>query len=304
MFYDAHCDTLSAILDNKQSLRSNNLHIDLTRLKQSGCALQFFACFISPEYYTGAYQRYLNIIEKFKQEDDGSFILVESYSDIAKAKASDKLAALLTIEGGEAIEGSLERLDNLYADGVRLITLTWNHDNDIAGGIIDNTGKSLTEFGKSVVRRMNELGIIVDVSHINEESFWEVAKLSTAPFMASHSNARSICSARRNLTDEQIKAIVAARGFIGLNFYSAFLSDKETAYVSDIIRHVEHMLSLGAECNIGLGADLDGVSALPEGITDVTGMETILNELRCTFGAELTEKIAWKNLDRFLSEVI
>jgi membrane dipeptidase len=164
------------------------------------------------------------------------------------------VAAFISIEGAELFGCDLNRLDDFYARGVRALNLCWNHLNALC------SEKGLTELGERFVTRCNELGIIIDVSHLRDEAFWDVIRLTTAPVMASHSNSRVICPHKRNLTDEQFKAIIKCRGVAGINMYAHFLG--ENPDVNTVIRHIEHFLSLGGAENIALGCDFDGCDTL------------------------------------------
>ena len=304
-FADAHCDTLTEILDKGQRLYKNNLHVDIHRLKQSGCITQFFAVWIDPKYENNdaAFDRACRVIDNFHVE------LRENAEHLRHIKtASDVdgvgIGALLSIEGGGAIEGDIRKLHTLHSMGVRAMTLTWNGRNAIADGVFVENPEGLTSFGRDVVREMNALGMIVDVSHISEHGFWDVAEVSAMPFIASHSNAKAICTFPRNLTDEQIKHIIKANGFIGLNLCSDFLR-KNGSTVTDIIRHAEHILSLGGENILGFGADFDGVECLPQGISDVTGMSAVVDEfVRLGYTEELTDRILYKNLHNVTKSVL
>jgi membrane dipeptidase len=191
MIVDAHCDTVTAIMESKESLCRNNGHIDLLRLKEYDSYVQFFAAFISPAHSKmGGLRRALDIIDKLYREieiNKDAIMLCRNYNDIISAVQARKVAAVLTIEGGDALEGSVPVLRMLYELGVRAITLTWNHRNQIADGVADGiTGGGLTTFGRETVAEMNRLGMMVDVSHLSEAGFWDVIDLTSAPIIASH----------------------------------------------------------------------------------------------------------------------
>ena len=221
------------------------------------------------------------------------------FGGILNALGEKKTAGILAIEGADALEGELSNLNYFYDRGVRLITLTWNHDNEISGSIAGDTGAGLTDFGREVVCSMFKMGIIVDVSHISKRGFWDVYKLAkkyNKPFVASHSNAYSICAHPRNLDDEQIEAIVETGGCIGINFYADFLSEKGEAGVDDILKHMEHMIKLGAERNIGFGTDFDGMSRTPSGVSGVQSMGAVIARMeKRGFSQEFVENISYYN---------
>ncbi|MCR4434386.1 MAG: dipeptidase [Clostridiales bacterium] len=309
IYVDAHCDTLTKIMELNTNLYENNCHVDLKRLKKYGSHVQFFAAFIEPVYcHAYAMKRAIQIIDRLYEEIKAygeDISLCTSYEEIVSTASSHKVAALLSIEGGEALQGDLSALRMFYKLGVRSICLTWNHRNEIADGVSDSeSGGGLTPFGREVVKNMNSLGMLVDVSHISERGFWDVLDISRAPVIASHSNARKLCSHKRNLTDEQILALSKNRGVMGINLYPFFLNDRGAASISEIIDHIEHIVGLaGIDC-IGIGADFDGVECTPEGIGGVQDMEKVFNELlKRNYSEDWIEKIAGGNFLRVIKEV-
>lgn len=307
---DAHCDTITKIMEENEGLYDNNCHLDIKRLKESESHVQFFAAFIDPEFCQAyAMKRAVQIIDRLYQEieiNKDAITLCLNYNDIEKTLNAGKTAAILSIEGGDALQGELSALRIFYRLGVRSICLTWNHRNEIADGVSDGiSGGGLTPFGRKVIKEMNSLGMIVDVSHLSEKGFWDVIEVSEKPIIASHSNAKKICSHKRNLTDEQIIALKDKGGVMGINLYPEFLEDSGKASLVDIIKNIEHISALaGIEC-IGLGADLDGVECLPDGINGVEDVYKIFNELRkMNYSEEQIEAIAAKNFLRVIKAVL
>ncbi|MBQ3115068.1 MAG: dipeptidase [Clostridia bacterium] len=290
MFADAHCDTITRILDNNQSLFENDGHIDIKRMKD--CCLQYFAIFIHPKY--NPFDRFVKGINKFYEEYDEKYLqLVLNADDLGQ-----KTGALLTIEGGSAIEGSIQKLHYAYEKGIRCMTIKWNGDNELANEY------GLTPFGKTVIKEMNRMKMIVDVSHLSDKGFYDVMGITDAPLMASHSNCRKLCSHKRNLTDDQIKKIIDCKGFIGLNFYPDFLCEGK-ATVVDIIRHAYHILELGGEDVLGFGSDFDGVDHLPNGILGVQNMNNVMDEFcKMQLGQELLNKVFYRNLCNFTKQIM
>lgn len=304
-YADWHCDTASKIYEMNGHLLDSDLHININKLRIFDSPIQMFAVWLKKEYYDSAYDTTVKIINKFKEEiikNSEVIAFSESYNDIFKNKG--KINAMLSIEGAEALEGSIDKLYNLYDMGVRLITLTWNYRNCVATGVLESSyGGGLTDFGKEAVRQMEKLGIIIDVSHLSDEGFFDVAKRTEKPFIASHSNSRDICSSQRNLSDEQLKIIGERGGIIGLNMYPPFLSN-DNASIYDVIKHTEHMLEICGEDCISLGCDYDGISETPVGMEDVTCIGNLIELMEKHFGTEITEKIAYKNYLRVLKAII
>ena len=299
---DTHCDTLGRVFDEKSSLFGNSFHVDLKRCNYKEYT-QFFAAFIDPLYKGRECERARDLIGCLKSEiakNSEKIAFCKSYDDYLQNKG--KIRAFLSLEGGESIT-DLDALYKFYNEGVRLIALTWNYSNHIAGGTLDDENKGLTLFGKKVIGEMNRLGIIPDVSHLNDKSFWDVIEESKKPVIASHSNSRKICKNPRNLTDEQFLAIKNKGGFVGINLYPPFLCEGIDAGISDIIAHIEHFLSLGGEDNIGIGADMDGVDKLPRDFSGYWDVCKIFEELlRLGVREDVVNKISHTNMERILQE--
>ncbi|TYQ18254.1 UNVERIFIED_CONTAM: membrane dipeptidase [Acetivibrio alkalicellulosi] len=304
---DAHCDTLTKIMETNSNLYHNNSHVDLQRLKKIGKSVQFFAAFIDPAYCQAyALKRALQIIDVFYSQLEiykDNMMLCCNYNDILDALSQNKIAAILSIEGGEALQGDLGVLRMLYKLGVRSICLTWNYRNEIADGVLDGQSKGgLTPFGKEVVKEMNSLGMLVDVSHISQRGFWDVLEISNKPVIASHSNAKKICNHLRNLTDEQILALKDNGGVTGINLCPDFLCESGNATIKDIINHIEHIISLVGTDHIGLGADFDGIDKLPDDINGVEHVDKIINQLiKLNYSKDTIEKIMGGNFLRTIN---
>lgn len=290
--FDTHCDTLCAVLDSGKSIIKNDCHVDFERMQHYKHYTQVFACFIDPVYKSCAAERTMDLIDTFHR---------------VKSDLPPNARAILSIEGGEGIY-SLAQLRNYYRLGVRIIALTWNYSNHIASGSMEtDETRGLTEFGKKVIDEMNTFGILVDVSHLNDKSFYDIADYTDKPIIASHSNSRAVCRSKavcpveRNLTDDQFMRIKKSGGCVGINFCPPFLSESGRAGIDDIIRHIEHFMSLGGEDNIGIGADFDGVGELPEGINGAEDMYKIFDILlRIGYSEEQVNKISHKNFERII----
>ncbi|MBR2917078.1 MAG: dipeptidase [Clostridia bacterium] len=300
--FDGHADTMTKLYENKGSIRKNDYHIDFERIKIFEGYTQVFAAFVDQKAIKDPMKTYVkNVIEKYKDEIESCGISPVKTIDELK---NEQYSSILSIEGGEAIEGDVDNLFEFYELGVRLMTLTWNYKNEICDGIGEKDGNGLTPFGKRVIKEMNKLGMVVDVSHISEKGFWDVLKASEKPFVASHSNVKSICNHPRNLTDAQIKAVIENGGVIGINFYPMFLEDSGKCDLKKILEHIEYILYLGGENNIGLGSDFDGIEYLPDGMTGVESVSKLISLMEeREYGKELINKILFDNFFRVLEAV-
>jgi membrane dipeptidase len=308
---DAHCDTIIRVCDEKTSLFSNKHHLDIKRMLEYDDCLQFFAMFADSVEFKNrnTRERILKLIKTFHEQLErhkDNIMLCCNHNDVFTAFNSKKAAAVLSIEGGECLGNDVSLLDDYYKKGIRSICLTWNYKNNIACGVEDKKDDDgLTEFGKEVVKKMNDMGMIVDVSHMAQRSFENVIEISGSPVIASHSNAKAICGHERNLTDSQILDIKKSGGVIGINFYPVFLNNSGKAGIWDIIKHIEHIASLAGCINIGLGSDFDGIEYLPSSIRGVQDTGTILEELaRLNYKDECIQNIAGLNFLRVIKEVL
>ena len=311
--FDGHCDTILEVINHKRSLGSRTLvgHLDIPRMKEGGVDVQFFAVFIEDIYKPDrSLKRTLQLIDCFykeieKNHDDIS--LVTNYNQIVEVNRAGKIAAILSIEGGEALEGDLGVLRVLYKLGARLLTLTWNQRNQIADGIGESrTGSGLTEFGLKVIDEMNNLRMLIDVSHLSETGFWDVIKRSKAPIVASHSNCYALCPHLRNLKDEQIKALADKGGVIGITFVPNFLTqEKRKTTVGDVVKHIDYLVEKVGVDYIGLGSDFDGTGGLPLGLEGVDKVPNITGELLDRgYKEKDIKKILGENFLRVFKEVV
>lgn len=307
-YADGHCDTIVRIFEEKKELFSNDGHIDIRRLQTFSAPLQFFAIWLDPKYYAIAMRQTMKYIAFYYSQIEKQTACVghvNHFSDVLENIEKNKISSLLSIEGGEALEGEISALHMYYRLGVRSMTLTWNHRNQLADGVAEGETKGgLTGFGRQVVTQMQNLGMLVDVSHLSEAGFWDVYRLANKPFIASHSNARAICDTPRNLSDEQLRAIAEKGGVVGLNLYEPFLVKNTQAEIEDILRHLEHMLSVMGEDFIAMGGDFDGIDCMPKGIKSVEDVTLIFECIEKEFGNEVLEKFASKNYMRVLKEVL
>ena len=317
-YVDMHCDTITALYRSKGSLRENNLHNDLLTMKKGDCLLQNFAIFTDISKEDSSFTRAC-IDYYYQQLEENSDLIrpVFRYADIEKNRKDNCISSLLTLEEGAVIEDDLHNLDWYHEKGVRMITLTWNYPNGIGHPNFDprngdysdllyetNDKDGLTDFGIGYVKRMEELGMIVDVSHLSDKGFYDVLKYTTKPFVASHSNARAICGAARNLDDGMIKLLADRGGVMGLNFCSAFIEDHNETYttIERMVEHIRHIVKVGGIGCVGLGSDFDGIDNELE-IKDASGLPLLYEALRKYFTEEEIEKVFYKNVLRVYKEV-
>jgi len=294
---DTHCDTLKCLLpeftrprdsmgDDRSDLgmgvRSNLGHVDVPRLLEGGVDCQVFAV-SSERSRTPAHplRTALEMIGRFYRECEscGSLTPVTSHDEVLDAKRKGMVAGLLSIEGADVIEGRIEMLRVFHRLGVRMVGLVHSLRNQLADGVTDRrTGGGLSELGIQAVEELNRLGMIIDVSHINDEGFWDVLDLTKNPVIASHSNSRAVCSHPRNMTDEMIVALAENGGVMGMNFAPSFVHP-EQATLKRVVDHIDHIVDLVGPDHVGLGSDFDGIPSTPVGLEDVTKMPRITGEL-------------------------
>ena len=322
-FIDMHCDTISSIyLDRMggevKKLRENNGHVDLARLKKGGCLAQNFALFTilkkDPDPY-GFARGACRLFKEELAENDDMIRQAVTVEEILRNDRDGRMSGVLTIEEGGICNGSTDVLRDFYREGVRMMTLTWNYENDLAypNKVDMNTGISMPETehglkkkGIEFVELMEEIGMAVDVSHLGDAGFWDVAEIMKKPFAASHSNARAIAGHTRSLTDEMIRTMAERGGVMGINYCPVFLDDREdggTSRISAMVRHIKHIRNVGGiEC-IGLGSDFDGISGTLE--IDSPSAVHLLEEAlyRNGFTQTEVEKIFYRNVLRFYGDV-
>ena len=322
-FIDMHCDTISSIyLDRMggevKKLRENNGHVDLARLKKGGCLAQNFALFTilkkDPDPY-GFARGACRLFKEELAENDDMIRQAVTVEEILRNDRDGRMSGVLTIEEGGICNGSTDVLRDFCREGVRMMTLTWNYENDLAypNKVDMNTGISMPETehglkkkGIEFVELMEEIGMAVDVSHLGDAGFWDVAEIMKKPFAASHSNARAIAGHTRNLTDEMIRTMAERGGVMGINYCPVFLDDREdggTSRISAMVRHIKHIRNVGGiEC-IGLGSDFDGISGTLE--IDSPSAVHLLEEAlyRNGFTQTEVEKIFYRNVLRFYGDV-
>lgn len=265
---DLHCDTLIGCAGDppgRDTLDDPGAMLSLSNLPQGVRWGQCWAIFLpdtltqeeAVAYYSRHQENFARQMERFASRTAPC----STAAQIEKAWAQGKSAAMLTVENGSALAGDLDRVELLARDGVTIMTLTWNGENELASGNVTDHG--LSPLGREAIPAMEEAGILVDVSHLNDRGFFELLEVAKKPFVATHSNARAMCGHKRNLTDDQIREMVSRRCLVGLNYADIFLRDGGDPTPEDLVRHVEHFLELGGEDCLALGSDFDGADLPP-----------------------------------------
>lgn len=322
-FIDLHCDTIIPLYFGRHLAETDDCHISLRKLKRGGTTAQCFAIFVpcyesaarhgisdSPEeYFDKAFAAFRREMELNSADIAQAF----TADDIVENEKAGRISAVLTVEDCVTLRGDISRLDDWYKKGVRMAALTWNYENSLGfpnSPEPEKHSKGLKPFGKEAVERMNELGIIVDVSHLSEGGFNDVADISRKPFVASHSCARALCDHSRNLRDAQLRAVADSGGVIGLNFLTNFLrpvnssrkEDYHTTY-EDIIRQLEYIRNVAGIEALALGSDYDGIESTMDW-GDSGGNRLLLAALEKSFSAGEVEKISCLNALRVFRDVI
>ena len=302
-YFDLHCDTISECYNEKSSLYDGNQQISLVRGRKYSPWIQCFAIWIPDETRGQAALDYFDaVLLKLQYEiklHSQMILFCKNAEDLKMAEQHKKIGAILTVEGGAAAAGSLSRLKYMADCGVKVMTLTWNASCEFGDGAGVDPSSGLTDFGKSAIQEMERLNMVIDVSHASDRLFSDVCSCTQKPFIATHSNSRKICGHKRNLTDGQFKFIQERGGLVGINFVPAFLNNSGEAGIEDILRHIEHFLSLGGKNCLAVGSDFDG-SNLPKGITGIESVEDIAElMLRHNYSETLVQSILFDNAYHF-----
>ena len=310
---DGHCDSIGDQLENDRWLgdRSDKGHIDLPRLREGGIDAQFFACYVpTPFQRHGAFTHAMDRLDQLlllEERLPEQFILVRRADDLARAKATGKIAGIAGLEGAEALDASIGALRQFYRLGVRNLGLAWNYRNAACDGVAESrTNGGLTEFGVKVVEECNRLGMLLDVSHLSPAGVADVLAVSRQPIIASHSNAYALCDHPRNLTNAQMEAIAARGGVIGVTFVNAFLNreNPEATTVDDVVAHIEYMLGVVGPDHISIGSDFDGCTT-PTDLNDATSYPLITQKLvERGHDPKVIRKILGENLLRVIRTVL
>lgn len=306
---DLHCDTIMKLIDypSNGDLYCNTWKIDIEKLQKAHSKVQDFALFINLGDTNDPYGRYeamRNLCTSQIHHNGEHIQHVLSYQDVESVYESGKIGALMSIEEGGVLGGDLDKLKQAYQDGIRLITLTWNYPNGLGEPHCGDQHKKLTPKGVEFVEAMQDLGIIVDCSHLNDAGAEQLGDILDVPFVASHSNAREVTAHTRNLPDHLIKLIANKGGVIGLNFAQSFLGTSPISRIEDIVKHGLYLINKGGEDVVALGTDFDGIKPDTE-IKNTSEMYRLYDAFReAGLSVEQCEKLFWKNADRLLKEIL
>ena len=330
LLIDTHNDVTGATVAGLDLGKPNTDHMtDIPRMKKGGMAAQFFAVYVAASYVEGNHSanRALQMIDTVRHDiidrHPNDLVLAATAADIRRAHQQGKIAALLGIEGGHAIEDSVRLLRDYFDLGVRYMTLTHTNSNHWAdsSGDTNHPNNGLSPLGREIVAEMNRLGMIVDISHVSDKTFWDALETSKAPIFASHSSCRAISPAPRNLTDEMISALAKKRGVVQINFYCDFLNPEvfhaneaaaakkqgrttQRATLADVVKHINHVVQIAGIDAVGLGSDFDGIECAPEGLDSVDKWPNLTRALlEEGYTAEEILKIYGENTLRLMSEV-
>ena len=298
-YFDLHCDTIGECSNNNFPLRENNLHIDLQRAKGIEEYTQVFAIWIPDELRGNDAVKYFNkTADYFYNEIARNKDLISLY----KENKETPVKAILSVEGGSACGGTLEGLYHLYERGVRLITLTWNAENEIGSGAFSEGG--LTPFGKEFIKEAEKLGIVLDVSHLNRKSFFEFAEIAEKPFVASHSNADIVNNEygkKRNLSKEQIQIIRERKGLIGLNFCCDFIEDEKASDIDSVCRQIDYFKKFECDDIIAFGFDFDGCT-VNDKFNGIEKIPMLYSELKnIGYEEDFLDKMFYENANKFFA---
>jgi len=300
-YSDTHCDTLTELFKSGKSLNNREYMVNLSHLKKYKGATQVFAIYNSGKYLK---QDIIEIASYLKKECIlyRDFISFETGADyVLNNYSKGRISALLSIENlGSQADLSLYNIEEYKNNGIIIIGLCHNEDNTLCGGI--KNSKGLTNFGRKILRQMQKHKIILDVSHMGEKSYWEALEEYSLPFMASHSNSRTVCNHPRNITDSQFAHLVKRGGLCGINFYPAFLGG-EKADINSVVSHIEHFMSLGGENSLCIGSDFDGIEKCAIGLENASCVYRLFDRLlSINYNESLINKIAFSNFHNFFKK--
>lgn len=303
---DGHCDFLYGLVQYGYDLHQPKVEqtIRLADMQAGGVGLQFFAAWTDMTLRTPPLHQCLAMIDAYERMLDANQNTLAPFT-VGFQPADGRIATVLTIEGGEAIDGSKAMLRTMRRLGVRAMTLTWNDNNELAGAAMDRGNKGLTSLGRDIIEHMNELNIAIDVSHLSDRGIDDVLQYSTQPIFASHSNARAMYRCERSLSDDHIREIAKRGGTIGVNFYHKQLCAGASACIADIVKHIRYIARTGGIDCCAIGSDFDGMTKYPTDLRTSRDFPALAQALlHAGFTQEETHKILYGNLTRYISQFI
>ncbi len=279
---DLHCDTISSLQRNGQSLYDNSCHFDIKRARKAGIGLQFFAMFTMPQGMNESMRQILKQVEKYHNELDQYQEYLQpvyTYEDIVAAESTEKMAGILHLEGAEALGNDSEILSLLYRLGLRSLGLTWNNRNLLADGVGEEGAGGISRKGKEIILLMEKLGIMLDLSHISVNSYYDALTIHSKPVLVTHANARALCNHRRNLDDCQLKALAENSGVIGINQVPEFIKEDGKPELNDLLDHIVYISELIGVEHVALGSDFDGADVLlMQGVEEYSRWPQLLSD--------------------------
>lgn len=304
-YFDLHCDTITECYNQGVSLWDNTLQLCINRGKAINSWIQVYAIWMDDVLTDEAAYTYFNKVYTYFRNEVAQHPEKMTFctsSEMAKNALNEgKKSSFLAIEGSRALGKKLDRVQEFYDKGVRLMTLTWNGRTAVADGCMEEAGMGLTTFGKEVVNKMNEVGILIDVSHLAEKGFWEVVASSEMPFVATHSNSKTICNHPRNLTDEQFRVMIERKCLVGMNFYPLFINGTYEADIEALFSHIDEFIALGGEDIIAMGSDFDGAK-MPRNIKGIEDIPYLYELLVKKYGKERADKFYFENAYNFFEK--
>ncbi len=300
---DLHCDTIDRLYAERSGLVTNEYHVDLSKLKTGNYLAQWFALFVDTRLTQKPLmelikEMYDYFIDQIKLNNE-HIVLATNFKEYTQIKSERKIAAFLSLEEGQVIGGDINNLHKLCELGIRMMTLTWNYENEL--GAPHFSDKGLTDFGKQVVSYLNDSPMLLDISHLSEAAFREICTLYKKPIIASHCNARAIYNHTRNLSDDTIRCIAHSGGIIGINLYGLFLGGTPKSTINAILEHIGYLYQLGGEDILALGTDFDGMDCELE-VCNAGEMGKLINILVKLYPQSVVDKLMYQNAERIIRE--
>ncbi|MFC0215666.1 dipeptidase [Paenibacillus chartarius] len=304
---DGHCDVLDKLVHHSHLdfyVENDELDSGYARLRRGGVKVQLMAIYIPERSIRPSMRDVLQYVDTFRRKvlKAGVTEQVSTKAELKAVLAGDRLGTILTLEGVDALAGDLLNLRTCWYLGVRAVGITWNYGNWAADGVLEPRKGGFSLRGRKLIEECDRLGMILDVSHLSETGFWELAERSARPFIASHSNAKALCPHPRNLTDPQIEHMIRSGGLIGITFVPYFVKSEPPVRTADILRHIDRIASLGGVRSIAFGSDFDGIEQWVQGLENAGKYETIAEELYKHYKPDDAALFLQGNWTRFLSE--